>query len=333
VLRALNERGVRPARVAGTSIGALIGAAWACGTSLDELTDRAALLRRRDLFKINHRGMFLERMKSPSIYCEEPLRELTRSVVPHVRFDELEMPLLVSTVDVERGTQVVWGLPAHRDVFVDDAVYASCALPGFFPPGRVDGRVCIDGGVLDNMPVSVVAPDVDAIIAVDVGNSDISHDETVASSGFANISMRAAMVMMHAVQAAPLADWKGPPMVLIRPRVTQFGWFGFGLAPEMIDAGYRAALDALADLDRCLGAPGGIFPRRVVHLAVDQDRCNGCGLCVAMAPDLMARDLSGKAFARHQTVNWSPADGEFVRHCPTAAIEAKRMLEVLEEAS
>lgn len=333
VLRALAERDIRPSLFAGTSIGALIAAAHVTGTSIGELTERARALKRRDLFRINHVGMLLERMRSPSIYLEEPLRTLTGSVVPHVRFDDLATTLYVNTVDVERGTQVVWGLPGHRDVYVDDAVYASCALPGFFPPGRVDGRVCIDGGTIDNLPVSVVAPHVDAIIAVDVGNSDVLHDRSVAAAGFASIYMRAATVMMHALQTAPLTSWSGPPMILIRPRVGEFGWFQFDATDELIESGYRATLEAMESLDGCLRATGGVFPRRMLQLAVDSASCNGCGLCVAHAPDLMGLDRHGKAFVRRSLVDWSPADGEFVRHCPTGAIHARRLDPPLEAAS
>lgn len=332
-LRALEERGIRPTHFAGTSIGALMAAAYVTGTSVADLTERARRLRRRDVFRINHVGMLLERMKSQSIYLEEPLRELTRSVVAHVRFDELTTPLLVNTVDVERGTQVVWGLPSHRDVYVDDAVYASCALPGFFPPGRVDGRVCIDGGTIDNLPVSAVAPFVDAVIAVDVGISDLAHAEMGGGRGFASISMRALMVLMHAVQGAPLARWSGPPMLLVRPPVASFDWFRFDVADELIELGYTATLEALRDFDVCLRSASGIFPRHSVQLAVDPAKCNGCGLCVANAPETMALDLQGKAFPQSEVVTWSPADGEFVRHCPTGAIEARRILPVMKAAS
>ncbi len=111
-------------------------------------------LRRRDLFRINHFGMLMERMRSPSIYLEEPLRDLTHAVVPEGTFANLPGRLLVNTVDIERGMQVIWGLPGLQNVSVRDAVYASCALPGYFPPGRVGDRLCVDGGVVDNLPVA-----------------------------------------------------------------------------------------------------------------------------------------------------------------------------------
>ena len=103
VLRALQEHGIQPALFAGTSIGALIAAAHVTGTSVDELSERAISLRKRDVFRINHVGMLLERMRSPAIYLEEPMRTLTRSVVPHVRFDDIGTTLLALAAAVSHG--------------------------------------------------------------------------------------------------------------------------------------------------------------------------------------------------------------------------------------
>jgi len=55
------------------------------------------------------------------------------------------------------------------------------------------------------------------------------------------------------------------------------------------------------------------------------DRCIGCGLCVALAPQHMGLDSSGKAFPRTRVVEWSPADGDFVHHCPTEAIAVRKL--------
>src|SRR5215510_10729980 len=324
VMQALEERGITPTCYAGTSIGAMLAAARVGGMSIDELTRRAESLKRRDLFRINHFGMLLERMRSPSIYLEEPLRDLTRAVVPSGTLNNLPVPLLVNTVDLERGAPRIWGSPGLQDVLVQDAIYASCALPGFFPPGKVGDRLCVDGGVIDNLPVAIAALSADLIIAVDVGSTDLSPLTDPTSLGFANIYMRAATTMMHALQQFPLTNWNGPPMVLIRPRCGE-DWLSFTNIGDTIREGHRAACKALEDIDAYFDQPGGVYPRRQFELEVDRDRCISCGLCAALAPSLMGLDADRKAYPRMRTVDWSPADGDFVAYCPTNAIVARKI--------
>lgn len=323
VLAALQEKGINPAVVAGTSIGSLICAAHATGMPIDDMTDHAKSLRRRDLFRLNRLEMILERSHAPSIYQGGPLRDVLASIAGDTMFEDLGTTLLVNTVDLQRGSPVVWGLPGLRDVSVLDAVYASCALPGFYPPGEVGGRSCVDGGVVDNLPVGVASQGMDAVIAVDTGSSSLVTEREIAHQGFTAIYMRAATTMMHALQLSPLEHWSGPPMILIRPRVSHIGWFSFSHTEELIDAGYRAAMEALERSEECLGSETGIFPRRAMRVSVEREKCIGCTICVALAPQVMEMDETGKAVPRMPVVDWSPADGDFVHHCPTYAITAE----------
>lgn len=322
VLRALAERDIDPVVVAGTSIGALVAAAYTAGVSIDEMSNQALALRRKNLFHINHMGMVLERMHNPAIYLEQPLRDLIAKAIPDVKFDDLGRRLLVNTVDLAHGTQLVWGLRGLRDVSVRDAVYASCALPGFFPPGLVEGRICVDGGVVDNLPVTLASQGMDAVIAVDVGSTALLPVEDVATQGFAAIYMRAATTMMHELQLRPLHNWGGPPMILVRPFVSEIDWFDFSKTAMLIESGYSAAIQALEQYPDWINAAGGVFPRQHYRLSVNQDACIGCGFCVALAPEIMALNEHGRAVVEQPEVEWSPADGEFVRQCPTGAIQA-----------
>lgn len=333
-LRALEERNVVPQLIAGSSIGSLIAAAVGSGMPSSVMAGKAVALRRRDLFRINHFGMAFERMRSPSIYLDGPLLDLVEDTCSDVTLAELSLPVLVNTVDVERGTQVVWGLPGLADVSAREAVYASCALPGFFPPGNVGERTCVDGGTMDNMPVRAAAAyGADVLIAMDVGNSDLAHAADVSTSGFASIFMRSASIMMRHLQLHPLETWGTPPMLLVRPRVSHIPWFAFGHAEELIESGYRAMLEALDHLGECMEAEQGIFPRREVQLSVDREACIGCGLCAVLAPDTMALGEDRIAYPRKRDVLWSPADGDFVRQCPTNAIHAESDEPVLQSES
>ena len=114
-------------------------------------------------------------------------------------------------------------------------------------------------------------------------------------------------------------------MVLVRPKIGRGSWLEFAHTEANIAEGYRAGMKALEEVDRYFEQPGGIFPRRRFAITVDRDRCTGCGLCPALAPTLMGLDSTGKAFARTTIVDWSPADGDFVHHCPTDAIVATKL--------
>lgn len=319
-LRAIREAGIVPHLYAGSSIGAMIAAAAASGRTPEDLLKRALSVRRRDLFRINHMGMLMERMLSRSIYLEAPLRAFCEELVDDGTFDDFPQQLLVSAVDLERGLPVVFGRPGFRNVRVRDAVYASCALPGFFPPGVVGDRTCIDGGTMDNLPVNIAGLDADAIIAVDVGIADVPHVRGVAEQGFASIYMRAATMMMHAMQQATLDTWTGPPMLLVRPKVSHIGWFSFSHVEQLLEVGYECTRDALRHLLEALAAPGGIFPRQEMEIVVDRDRCTGCGLCAAHHPALMALDNAQRAYPLEPVHNFSPADAAFARCCPVEAI-------------
>jgi NTE family protein len=322
-LKAIREAGITPRLYAGSSIGAMIAAAAASGRSVDELTERALKFRRRDLFRINHVGMLMDRMLSRSIYLEAPLRTLCEDLVAEGTFEDLDTPLLVTAVDIERGIPLVYGRPGFRDVRVRDAVYASCALPGFFPPGVVGERVCIDGGTTDNLPVSIAAMGMDALIAVDVGIADVPLATGIAEQGFASIFMRAATMMMHEQQQATLDHWTSPPLLLVRPKVSHIGWFSFSHVEELLQMGYDATKAALVHLDTMLAAPGGIFPRTGMEIVVDRAKCTGCALCVARAPGLMALDAQRKAYALVRVHEFSPADGSVANCCPTEAISVQ----------
>lgn len=319
VLRAFEERGVRPTVVSGTSIGALIAAAYVGGMPIDEMERRALALKKTDLFRIDHISMVTKRMLSPALYLGKPLERLVRDIVPAGTFRDLSRTLLVNTVDLEQASQVLWGLPGLQDVLVADAVYASCALPGFFPPSSIGGRTCADGGIADNVPALASSHGMDAVIAVDVGSSNIARARRIRQKGFAAIYIRAAQVMMKSLQALQLEGWRGPPLLLVRPAVWHYNWFSFAHVRRMIDLGYEAANDALGRAGASLML-GGVWPRRIVEVSVDRAACTGCTLCVTLAPHMMTMTSDGKAEVLVSPVEWSRAEGNFVHQCPTNAI-------------
>jgi NTE family protein len=267
--------------------------------------------------------MALRRMRAPAVYRKEPLDILLQSLIGDVQFDDLQHPLLINTVDINSGSQVLWGRPGFRRVKVRDAVFASCALPGILPPREVGGRYCVDGAVVDTLPVIAAASEVQQpIVAVDVGGSRVIRSG-IEGSGFAGTYMRGLEIVMQSLTSRSLATWTEPPLVLIRPQVDTIPMFAFDHTNALLDEGYRAGvavLDQLAGNGRLNG--GGVYPRSPMKITVDSSRCVSCGICIAMAPKVFRIGAEGKAEVIAPRQTWSPVDGGYVLHCPTYAISA-----------
>jgi NTE family protein len=329
VLRALEERGLEPTLVAGVSIGSLIAASWAAGTPVQELEDRALALVRRDIFRIAHLDMALRRMLSPAVYRHDPLDRILAELIGDVTFRDLRRRLLVTTVDINSGRQILWGLPGLDHVPVADAVFASCSLPGILPPREVGGHVCVDGAVGENLPVEAAAAVGDGpVVAVDLSSGSAARTG-VERTGFAATYSRGLEIVMGRLVEHTLHEWTRPPMVLVRPSVERISMFTFNRTPYLIAEGYRATLDALDRLPGPLDTlEPGIHPRREVTVSIDQARCVGCGLCAAQYPAIFRMGPAGKAevmMARHL---WSPLGDQAVRTCPSEAISAEERLPV-----
>lgn len=325
VLRALEERDWTPTEVVGTSIGSLLGAAWATGRyTVPEMEQISLGLRRRDIFQIAHADMAFKRMRSPALYRSEPLMELILRLVGDIAFKDLARRLIINSVDINSGTQMYWGLPGLEDVRVADAVFASCALPGFFAPHEIRGGYYVDGAIVDNLPVRIAASrGVDAVVAVNVGASSLLRADTQ-DAGFAAVYARGSEIVFQQAMEWHLRSWTKPPLLLVQPSVQQLPMMSFDHTRELMDEGHRAtrmALETAGDAVRTAG--GGIFPRRLVQIHVNRERCIGCGACVSYAPPGTFRMENGKAVGPDQPCEWSPVDGDFIRHCPTFAITAR----------
>jgi len=322
VFQALEERDLIPEEVIGSSVGALVGAAWCSGLPSHELRQIAEHLRRDDLFRIAHSDMALRRLRAPAIYRPEPLADLIRGVLGDVTFTELPRPLLVNTVDINSGTQVFWGATGLKDVCVADAVMASCTLPGFLPPHRIGRGYYVDGAAAANLPVHAAArPDRDLVIAVDVSARGRPR-YGVHRLGFPAAYARASELGIWRMDEVALRSWHRPPLLLVRPRVWHAELLSFRHNTELADAGHRAmhaTLDAPHLIPPLDGV--GVYPRRRVRVEILRDRCVGCGACVLSGPAGQFRlDEAGKAVPVDPTPVWSPVDSYCVCLCPTSAI-------------
>jgi NTE family protein len=163
MLCALEERGIRPDVIVGTSVGAVNGA-WLAGhpdTPVTELAEVWKGLHRGDVFPTDpRRGLLAFAGRRRSFFDEDPLRSL---IERHLTFTTLEtapIPLHVVAIEVLTGREVLLSSgPAA------EAVLASAALPSLFDPVNIDGVAYMDGGVGNNTPIShaVAIPEVDRV--------------------------------------------------------------------------------------------------------------------------------------------------------------------------
>jgi len=143
VLRCLEEKGFEITHIAGTSIGALVGGAYACGVSTAELTKFARRARWTKLTRLS-----IPRM---SLFANNRLRDSILRLVGDRKVNETLIPFAAVATSLETGEQVV-----QREGSLTDAILASCAIPGIFEPVEIDGDLLCDGGIANQVPDDIV---------------------------------------------------------------------------------------------------------------------------------------------------------------------------------
>jgi NTE family protein len=245
--RAVLEAGVRVTDVVGTSTGALVGACIAGGLEHERLAGLARALQKRDIALLNRWVLLLNGIRQPSVFREDVFRSYLESVLPAADFAELRLPLSVNAVDLETGRQEWFGAGGREDVALVDAVYASCALPVFYPPGQIGDRYYVDGGVADALPVRWAAErGAELIIAVDVAAGPVQDAAATVSGGLVTIHHRVMQIMGYERKQALLAGWSGPELVYVRPALDTHGTFEFDNTEYFLEEGYRATREALS---------------------------------------------------------------------------------------
>jgi len=251
MLEALDELGVRPHRIAGCSIGAVIGAMYASGRSAVDIRNDVAriAITRSDTV----RGVLAERKlaswagmidpdfrRSGLLRAESIMAELCREGTCD-RFEDLVIPLSVVATDFwERRPVVLDSGP------LKPAVQASMALPGLFTPVEFGGRVLIDGGTTNPVPYDLLLGTCDLVIAVDINSGSPSAPGAV--PGYFSTVFGSIQIMQQAIVERALETQ--PPDIYIKPRLHDFRTLHF----HRVDAIYREAQPAKQELVRRLDA-------------------------------------------------------------------------------
>ncbi|UVL20667.1 patatin-like phospholipase family protein [Pseudomonas sp. B21-044] len=264
VLKALEEQGVRIDAIAGTSMGAVVGGLYASGYSIAELEKLATTLDwqqalsdappRKDVpfrRKQDDRDFLVKQKLSfrddgslglpLGVIQGQNLALLLESKLAHAAdvrdFDKLPIPFRAVATDITSGEKVIF-----RRGHLPQVIRASMSIPAVFAPVELDGRLLVDGGMTDNIPVDVVREmGVDLAIVVDIGTPLRNRKQLATVVDVLNQSIT---LMTRRNSEEQLASLRRED-ILVQPPLSAFGVTDFGRAQDMIDAGYRAtrALD------------------------------------------------------------------------------------------
>lgn len=245
--RAVHEAGIAVAEIVGTSIGALVGACIAGGSTPEDLEDQARALVKKDIVDINRWALLPMGIRQKSIFQGLALREYIARVIPVTEWSDLEIPLTVNAVDLESGHTVWFGAGGRTDVSLVDAIYASSALPPFYPPLSVNGMHLVDGGVMDTVPITKAADrGAEQIIAVHASSGRKKDAADTVDKGLVAIQHRVMDIMSFARREIVEDMWMGPPVLHVRPDVASYSTFDFDAVDYFLEEGYRAMKAVIA---------------------------------------------------------------------------------------
>jgi NTE family protein len=259
VLRALDEAGIEISMIAGTSIGALVGGCYLAG-KLDQLEEFARSLTRRRFF-----GLLDIRLGGNGIFGGMRLTARMQEHLNGMTFDDLPKPFVCVASEIRTGHEI-W-LSSGSLI---TAMRASYALPGVFEPVACNGRILVDGALVNPVPVSVCrAYEQPLVVAVNLhydlfgraavikhsagelvieNEADRNGTAREARLGITGVMVEAFNIIQDRISRARLAG--DPPDMSLQPKLGHIGLSEFHRADEAIKLGYEATKAQIGELTR-----------------------------------------------------------------------------------
>ncbi|MFC5050028.1 patatin-like phospholipase family protein [Rubritalea spongiae] len=234
LLRVLEEEGIVPTAISGSSMGALVGACIACGRNSEQLRNQVenhVFLPEKGISEFWRKGkdlsqwlkFFRPTIEKGAFLSADGFLSFLLQDLETTNFEELLTPFYAVAADFQTCNKVVFSegplLPALK---------ASMAIPGVFEPVRHQGRLLVDGGVADNVPWSTLDASCDAVIAIDVaGTNEDTELEPDAISTFVSIFQR--MIARQTIQRRAI----DPPVLYFKPKLSNIRGLDFARIPEV----------------------------------------------------------------------------------------------------
>jgi len=272
VLRMLEEEGIPIHLIVGTSIGALVGGAYASGVKPDKLHERVEEYLKSTEFRSSAIKVFeaahakgevglpqkirtylrnhfylIQAMFKPGILSNEDFQATIDYFIPDIQIEETRIPFHAVATDLVSGAQISLSKGSLRQ-----AVMASCAVPGAIAPLKEGERLLSDGGIICRVPSTVARQEgADIVIAVVVDRGIGSEElRTVV-----DVYLRVSEIMGERLRQYELAEAD----VVIQPEVGDVHWSSFSQAMNLIDEGEKAAREKLDDIRRLMPGIKNLF--------------------------------------------------------------------------
>lgn len=234
VIRALEQERVPIDLVVGTSVGSLIGAIYAYDLNSFELEWTAFTLEKEHLFDY----ALMSALTGMGAVKGDKLENFIKTKIPVENIENLKLPYAAVATDLNRGTRVVLDSGS-----IAKAVRASSAIPGVFQPLQYQGKLLVDGGVVDNIPISVAREKgADIVIAVDIGQQVVNFN----ISNVLDVMMQSITIM--AAEGAKLK--RKDADIVIAPKIGDVGMLDFSQKKRCMQAGIDAARLAMPELQQ-----------------------------------------------------------------------------------
>ncbi|MDK2977259.1 MAG: hypothetical protein PWP06_1734 [Candidatus Marinimicrobia bacterium] len=230
VLRALKEHDITVDFVSGTSIGAFVAAFVAAGKSWEEIEEIARKLKWLDVS-----GIALSQM---GLLSNKKMGKLLKETLGDITFEKAQIPAAMIATDIVNGEKVIL-----KEGDMASAVMASTSIPGIFTPVKREGRLLVDGGVLENVPITPLQDfGADRIIAVDL----TSHHHVEEPDNIVEVLLNTFDFMI----TNATKTYTDQAHILITPDLSGASRVDTDQTPELIEIGYEAAQRVLSDASR-----------------------------------------------------------------------------------
>ncbi|HXY01335.1 MAG TPA: patatin-like phospholipase family protein [Candidatus Limnocylindrales bacterium] len=233
VLKEFEEQQIPIACISGSSIGSILGAAYASGASLSTIIEKCREIRFRDFARW--------RVSRFGLASNDRLGALVRRFFDSRQFEDLQMPLAIVATDLGTGDPVVF-----RQGNLADAIRASCAFPGLFEPVQIGTRYLADGGLVAPVPTRAARElGAETVVGICVGLHDGHRD---APKNIFQVVSRA----VSAAQKNQLEAWERHADLVLRPSVQALAWDDFDRIEEAMEAGAAAARAAIPHIKKLI---------------------------------------------------------------------------------